>query len=161
STVRAAPSTPPGATACRSPSPPPTATTRASAGSAPPAPRPRIARSDWARRYWCAASKTCAACPKPASSPGSDRRSSTPRPSAPSTIGGSCYWSARDRGGFVTRALILAAGLGTRLGSLSDERPKPLLPVCDIPLIRYAVALLRGAGIDEIAVNLHHHGELI
>jgi mannose-1-phosphate guanylyltransferase len=61
----------------------------------------------------------------------------------------------------VTRALILAAGLGTRLGTLSDERPKPLLPVCDIPLIRYAVALLRGAGIDEIAVNLHHRGDLI
>jgi mannose-1-phosphate guanylyltransferase len=61
----------------------------------------------------------------------------------------------------VTRALILAAGFGTRLGALSDERPKPLLPVCDIPLIRYAVALLRGHGIDEIAVNLHHRGELI
>ena len=61
----------------------------------------------------------------------------------------------------MTRALILAAGLGTRMGALSDERPKPLLPVCDIPLIRYAVALLRGAGIDEIAVNLHHRGELI
>jgi NDP-sugar pyrophosphorylase family protein len=61
----------------------------------------------------------------------------------------------------VTRALILAAGLGTRLGTLSDERPKPLLPVCDVPLIRYAAALLRGHGIDEIAVNLHHHGELI
>jgi len=61
----------------------------------------------------------------------------------------------------VTRALVLAAGLGTRMGALSDERPKPLLPVCDVPLIRYAVALLRGAGIDEIAVNLHHRGELI
>jgi mannose-1-phosphate guanylyltransferase len=61
----------------------------------------------------------------------------------------------------VTRALILAAGFGTRLGALSDELPKPLLPVCDVPLIRYAVALLRGHGIGEIAVNLHHHGELI
>jgi mannose-1-phosphate guanylyltransferase len=61
----------------------------------------------------------------------------------------------------MTRALILAAGLGTRLGELSDERPKPLLPVCNVPLLRYAVALLRGAGIDEIAVNLHHRGELI
>jgi NDP-sugar pyrophosphorylase family protein len=61
----------------------------------------------------------------------------------------------------VTRALILAAGFGTRLGALSDELPKPLLPVCDVPLIRYAVALLRGHGINEIAVNLHHHGELI
>ena len=61
----------------------------------------------------------------------------------------------------MTRAIILAAGLGTRMGTLSDERPKPLLPVCNVPLIRYAVALLRGAGIDEIAVNLHHRGELI
>lgn len=61
----------------------------------------------------------------------------------------------------MTRALILAAGLGTRLGTLSDERPKPMLPVCDYPLVRYAVALLRGNGIDEIAVNLHHHGDLI
>ena len=61
----------------------------------------------------------------------------------------------------MTRAIILAAGFGTRLGTLSDERPKPLLPVCDIPLIRYALALLRGHGITEIAVNLHHRGELI
>ncbi len=59
------------------------------------------------------------------------------------------------------RALILAAGFGTRLGMLSDERPKPLLPVCDYPLVRYALALLRGAGIAEIAVNLHHRGELL
>jgi NDP-sugar pyrophosphorylase family protein len=59
------------------------------------------------------------------------------------------------------RALVLAAGFGTRLGALSDERPKPMLPVCDIPLIRYAVALLAGHGITEIAVNLHHRGELI
>jgi NDP-sugar pyrophosphorylase family protein len=61
----------------------------------------------------------------------------------------------------MTRALVLAAGFGTRLGALSDERPKPLLPVCDHALIRYAVALLAGHGIREIAVNLHHHGELI
>lgn len=59
------------------------------------------------------------------------------------------------------RAIILAAGFGTRLGTLSDERPKPMLPVLDIPLIRYAVALLRGHGLSEIAVNLHHRGDLI
>jgi mannose-1-phosphate guanylyltransferase len=59
------------------------------------------------------------------------------------------------------RALILAAGFGTRLGTLSEERPKPMLPVCDVPLIRYALALLRGAGVREIAVNVHHHGALI
>jgi mannose-1-phosphate guanylyltransferase len=61
----------------------------------------------------------------------------------------------------MTRAMILAAGFGTRLGPLSEERPKPLLPVCDVPLIRYAVALLAGHGITDIVVNLHHRGQQI
>ncbi|MSP17054.1 MAG: NDP-sugar synthase [Myxococcales bacterium] len=59
--------------------------------------------------------------------------------------------------------MILAAGFGTRLGALSDERPKPLLPVGDVPLIRWALALLRGGGVgtapDDVIVNLHHGGE--
>jgi len=59
------------------------------------------------------------------------------------------------------RAMILAAGFGTRLGTLGEERPKPMFPVCDIPLVRYALALLRGHDVGEICVNLHHHGELI
>jgi mannose-1-phosphate guanylyltransferase len=59
------------------------------------------------------------------------------------------------------RAMILAAGYGTRLGTLSDERPKVLLPMCDQPLIRFALALVRGAGIREVVVNLHHKGELV
>jgi NDP-sugar pyrophosphorylase family protein len=57
--------------------------------------------------------------------------------------------------------MILAAGLGTRLGPLSEERPKPLLPVADIPLIRYAASLLVGSGIHELVVNLHHLGDSI
>ncbi len=61
----------------------------------------------------------------------------------------------------MTRAMILAAGLGTRLGELSDERPKPLMPVADVPLIRYAIALCAGHGIREIVVNLHHHADMI
>jgi mannose-1-phosphate guanylyltransferase len=61
----------------------------------------------------------------------------------------------------MTSALILAAGFGSRLGTLSDERPKPLLPVADVPLIRYSLALLRAAGVSRVAVNLHHRGELI
>ncbi|MBI5480793.1 MAG: NDP-sugar synthase [Deltaproteobacteria bacterium] len=59
------------------------------------------------------------------------------------------------------RAMILAAGYGTRLGTLSDERPKVLLPVCDQPLIRFALALVRGAGIREVVINLHHQAELV
>lgn len=61
----------------------------------------------------------------------------------------------------MTRAMILAAGFGTRLGGLSDERPKPMLPVADIPLIRYTIALLAGHGIRELVVNLHHRPEAI
>ncbi len=57
--------------------------------------------------------------------------------------------------------MILAAGLGTRLWPLSDELPKPLLPVADIPLVRWALGLLRRAGIDDTVVNLHHHGDAI
>ncbi|HEY3358283.1 MAG TPA: NDP-sugar synthase [Polyangia bacterium] len=57
--------------------------------------------------------------------------------------------------------MILAAGYGTRLGTLSDERPKVLLPMCDVPLIRYPLALCRAAGIRDVVVNLHHKGDLV
>lgn len=61
----------------------------------------------------------------------------------------------------MTAGMILAAGFGTRLGSLSDERPKPLLPVADVPLIRYSLALLHAANVRDVVVNLHHRGDLI
>lgn len=61
----------------------------------------------------------------------------------------------------VTRAMLLCAGLGTRLGPLSDERPKPMLPVCDVPILRYGVAHLVGHGIRDIVINLHHRGDVI
>jgi len=57
--------------------------------------------------------------------------------------------------------MVLAAGLATRLGPLSDERPKALLPVCNQPLARWAVSLLAGAGIRRISVNLHYLGHQI
>jgi len=58
-----------------------------------------------------------------------------------------------------TRAMLLCAGFGTRLGPLSDERPKPLLPMLDVPLVRYGAALATGHGIADLVVNLHHHGD--
>ena len=61
----------------------------------------------------------------------------------------------------VTRAMLLCAGFGTRLGALSDERPKPMLPVCDLPILRYGVAQLVAHGICDIVVNLHHRGDVI
>src|SRR5213075_2290701 len=54
------------------------------------------------------------------------------------------------------RSMILAAGLGTRLRPVTDILPKPMVPVCNRPLIAYAVEAFLAAGIDDIVVNLHH-----
>ncbi|HEY2323034.1 MAG TPA: sugar phosphate nucleotidyltransferase [Thermoanaerobaculia bacterium] len=54
------------------------------------------------------------------------------------------------------KAMILAAGYGTRLRPITYLLPKPVFPVCNKPLIAYAVENLLHAGIDEIIVNLHH-----
>jgi mannose-1-phosphate guanylyltransferase len=59
------------------------------------------------------------------------------------------------------RATILAAGLGTRLGGLSAVRPKPMLPVCGAPLVRWVALWLRSQGVREVVVNLHHLGDQI
>lgn len=59
------------------------------------------------------------------------------------------------------RAMILAAGFGTRLGELTQVRPKPMLPICGAPLVRWAVLWLRAQGVRELVINLHHLGEQI
>lgn len=61
----------------------------------------------------------------------------------------------------MTRAMLLCAGYGTRLGSLSDERPKPMLPVCDIPILRYGISVLAGHGVRDIVINLLHRGDVV
>jgi mannose-1-phosphate guanylyltransferase len=52
--------------------------------------------------------------------------------------------------------VILCAGLGTRLRPLTNEVPKPALPVLDAPLIRLHLRLAREIGADDIAINTHH-----
>src|SRR5690606_29442941 len=54
------------------------------------------------------------------------------------------------------RAMILAAGLGTRMRPLSALRPKPALPVRGLPLVAWPLAALARAGVREAIVNLHH-----
>ena len=56
-----------------------------------------------------------------------------------------------------TALMIFAAGLGTRMGELTRDRPKPLIPVAGRPLLDHALALARAAGIRRIVVNTHAH----
>lgn len=59
------------------------------------------------------------------------------------------------------KALLLAAGLGTRLRPLTDVLPKCLVPICGRPLLGYWLELLDRAGFSRIVVNLHHHADLV
>ncbi|HEY0255384.1 MAG TPA: NDP-sugar synthase [Kofleriaceae bacterium] len=59
------------------------------------------------------------------------------------------------------RAMILSAGLSTRLGKLGSERPKPMLPVCGIPILAYGITNLVAHGIRDIVINLHHKSDVI
>ena len=54
------------------------------------------------------------------------------------------------------KAMILAAGYGTRLRPLTFSVPKPMVPICNRPLIGYAVEQFVAIGVDELVVNLHH-----
>lgn len=59
------------------------------------------------------------------------------------------------------KALILAAGLGTRLRPLTNDRPKALVEVNGISLLERNIRFLQTQGISEIVVNVHHFGEQI
>ncbi len=55
------------------------------------------------------------------------------------------------------KAMILAAGLGTRLRPLTLNRPKALMPVGNQPMIDRVIHYLRRYGVDDLIVNAHHH----
>jgi NDP-sugar pyrophosphorylase family protein len=59
------------------------------------------------------------------------------------------------------RAVILAAGFGTRLWPLTEDRTKPAIPFLKRPLICYSAEYLATHGIRDLIVNLHHHPESI
>ena len=59
------------------------------------------------------------------------------------------------------KALVFAAGLGTRLRPLTDTMPKALVPLAGHPLLEYQIRKLKAAGITDIMVNVHHFPDMI
>lgn len=66
-----------------------------------------------------------------------------------------------DIDGSALRALVFAAGLGTRLKPLTDTMPKALVPVGGRPLLYHVLHKLKAAGIREAVVNVHHFADQI
>jgi MurNAc alpha-1-phosphate uridylyltransferase len=60
-----------------------------------------------------------------------------------------------------THAMVLAAGLGTRMRPLTHSRPKPLLPLEGRSLLHHAMDRLRDAGIEKLVVNAHWFAEQV
>lgn len=58
--------------------------------------------------------------------------------------------------GKIEKAMVLAAGYGTRLKPLTDRIPKPLVPVAGKPMIEYALDKLRDNGVREVIINVSH-----
>ena len=59
------------------------------------------------------------------------------------------------------RAMVMAAGLGTRLRPLTDHLPKPMVPVANRPVLEHLFRRLTRSGVDAAIVNLHYHADAI
>ncbi|MDQ6983144.1 MAG: nucleotidyltransferase family protein [Ghiorsea sp.] len=61
----------------------------------------------------------------------------------------------------IRQAVILAAGIGSRLKSFTENKPKALMPIADEAAIVHIIRHLVSQGIHDIAINIHHHAEQI
>lgn len=59
------------------------------------------------------------------------------------------------------KAMILAAGLGTRLGELTQNKPKALVELNGKPMLEHVILKLKSFGISEIIINVHHYADMI
>lgn len=61
----------------------------------------------------------------------------------------------------VLKAMVLAAGLGTRLRPLTNDRPKALVEVCGRSLLEITLTRLRDFGIRDVIINVHHYADMV
>jgi NDP-sugar pyrophosphorylase family protein len=59
------------------------------------------------------------------------------------------------------KAMIFAAGLGTRLKPFTDHMPKALVPVAEKPMLEHVILKLKSFGVDELVINVHHFAQQI
>jgi len=59
------------------------------------------------------------------------------------------------------KAMILAAGRGTRLAPLTGALPKCMIPIGGMPVLEHTLIRLRGHGVGEVVINLHHQPDVI
>ena len=59
------------------------------------------------------------------------------------------------------KAMVFAAGLGTRLRPITDSLPKALVPICGEPLLYHTLHKLKAAGYTDVVVNIHHFPQMI
>src|ERR1700724_149829 len=72
-------------------------------------------------------------------------------------------WSSRSLANesVPMKAMILAAGLGTRLRPLTNDRPKALVEIAGRTLLEITLARLRTFGVSEVIINVHHFADLV
>src|SRR5260370_28837978 len=70
-------------------------------------------------------------------------------------------WRSWANEGAPMKAMVLAAGLGTRLRPLTNDRPKSLVEIAGRTLLEITLARLRGFGIRQVIVNVHHFADMI
>src|SRR5262245_49603301 len=72
-----------------------------------------------------------------------------------------CRAAPRSRDSGQMKAMILAAGLGTRLRPLTDHRPKALVEIAGRTLLEITLSRLSAFGIHDVIVNVHHFADMV
>jgi len=58
------------------------------------------------------------------------------------------------------KVIIMAGGRGTRIASIRDDIPKPMIPICGKPILQYQIENLRAYGLIDITLVIGHLGEV-